>query len=69
MYSTCRTTISASMKLLLCFLVQDPNVKLIRELRVEIKRLKRIIEKANLVSVHVHVYIPNVVMFVQSASE
>ena len=30
--------------------VQDPNVRLIRELKAEIKRLKRIIEDGQLVS-------------------
>ena len=37
-----------------CIYIQDPNVRLIRELKAEIKRLKMIIEDGNLVG-HLHV--------------
>lgn len=50
--SSCYMYIHVLVRSLLNFFhaVQDPNVRLIRELRAEIKRLKRIIEEGHLVS-------------------
>lgn len=44
------TGLSCQTRVILCTHLQDPNVRLIRELKAEIQRLKAIITASNLVS-------------------
>ena len=58
------TGLSCQTKVILCTYLQDPNVRLIRELKAEIQRLKAIITASNLVSLSLAMYILCIYIFV-----